>query len=67
MAYYTDLLSPNTYEAFSASDRTVSGFSLRQRNLAARLQPGDKLICYLTKVSRWVGVLTVESKAFELS
>lgn len=65
MAYYTNLFSPNTYETFSASDRAISGFSERQRNLAARLQPGDKLICYLTKVSRWVGVLAVESTAFE--
>lgn len=65
MAYYTNLFSPSTYEAFSASDRTISGFGVRQRNLAARLQPGDKLICYLTKVSRWVGVLTVESTVFE--
>jgi hypothetical protein len=65
MAYYTDLFSPNTYEAFSASDRTISGFSMRQRNLVQRLQPGDKLLCYLTKVSRWVGVLTVESALFE--
>lgn len=65
MAYYTDLFSPSTYEAFSASDRTISGFRVRQRNLAVRLRPGDKFICYLTKVSRWVGVLTVESTAFE--
>lgn len=65
MAYYTNLFSPDTYEAFSSSDRTVSGFAMRQRNLAQRLRPGDKLLCYLTKVSRWVGVLTVESAVFE--
>lgn len=65
MAYYTNLFSPHTYEAFSSSGRTVSGFAMRQRNLAQRLRLGDKLLCYLTKVSRWVGVLTVESAVFE--
>ena len=59
MAYYLDLFSPETYEAFARSDRTVSGFSPRQRGIAARLRPGDKLLCYMTKLSRWVGLLDV--------
>lgn len=59
MAYFTDLFSPETYEAFSASDRSVSGFRLRQHNIAKRIKPGDKLVCYMTKLSRWGGVLEV--------
>ena len=47
MAYYLDLFSPETYEAFSRSDRTVSGFRLRQQKTASRIQPGDKLLCYM--------------------
>jgi predicted RNA-binding protein len=65
MAYYLDLFSPDTLARFSASDRTISGFRVRQRNLASRVKPGDKLLCYLTKLSRWVGVLEVTSTAFE--
>ncbi len=34
---------------------------------AQRLEPGDKLICYLTKVSRWVGILRVIEGLFESS
>lgn len=49
MAYYLDLFSPETHERFSASDRSVSGFRVRQRNAAAKLRPGDKLVCYLTR------------------
>jgi hypothetical protein len=60
VAYYLDLFSPETYESFSRSDRTVSGFRIRQQKQAGRVQVGDKLICYMTKLSRWVGVLQVE-------
>lgn len=65
MAYYLDLFSPATYEAFSKSDRTISGFRPRQRAAAQRIKPGDRLVCYMTKLSRWIGILEVESGPFE--
>jgi EVE domain len=65
MAYYLDLFSPDTHARFSASDRSVSGVRFRQRNVASRVKPGDKMLCYLTRLSRWVGVLQVTSTAYE--
>jgi predicted RNA-binding protein len=65
MAYYLDLFSPATYEAFSRSDRTISGFRPRQRAAAQRIKAGDRLLCYMTKLSRWIGVLEVESGPFD--
>jgi predicted RNA-binding protein len=65
MAYYLDLFSPETYEAFSRSDQTISGFRPRQRNAAQRVNPGDKLLCYMTKLSRWFGLLEVATGPFE--
>ncbi len=64
MAYYISLFSPDTYDAFTHSDRSVSGFRERKKRTAEALQPGDKLICYVTKLSRWVGVLEVTSGHF---
>lgn len=64
MAYFVDLFSPETYEAFSSSKRDVSGFRIRQENAAARIKIGDKLICYMTKLSRWFGILEVTSKYY---
>ena len=64
MAYYLNLFSPETYEAFSKSNRDVSGFRLRQQNAASRIQIGDKFICYMTKLSRWIGVFEVQSECF---
>ena len=65
MNYYTDLFSPETYLAFTNSDRTISGFRKRQKSFVERLNVGDKLICYVTRISRWIGVLEVTSKWFE--
>jgi len=59
MAYFLDLFSPETYEAFLRSPMDVSGFRLRHQNAASKISPGDKLICYLTKLSRWVGILQI--------
>lgn len=64
MSYFLDLFSPETYEAFSRSDRTVSGFRRRQQSVAERIRPGDKLLCYMTKLSRWVGVMDVVDGPF---
>ncbi len=64
MAYYIDLFSPETYEVFTKSNRDISGFRVGQQNAASRIAVGDKLICYMTKLSRWVGVLEVMSECF---
>ncbi len=64
MAYYIDLFSPETYEAFSRSSRQVSGFRERHKATAQRIKAGDLLICYLTRLSRWVGVLEVVEGPF---
>ncbi len=40
----------------------VSGFREQRRKAAANIHPGDYLICYLTGVSRLIGVLEVKSE-----
>jgi len=65
LAYYVDLFSPETYETFTKSGQNISGFRVRQQNAASRIKVGDKLICYMTKLSRWVGILEITSKYFQ--
>jgi len=65
VTYYLDLFSPETYEAFTRSGQDISGFHTRQENAASRVQIGDKLICYMTKLSRWIGILEVSSEYFQ--
>ncbi|HEX4054410.1 MAG TPA: hypothetical protein VHX86_09100 [Tepidisphaeraceae bacterium] len=59
MTYWSDLFTPETYEAFGRSDRTISGFRESQRTMAEKVRVGDKLICYMVRVSRWVGVFEI--------
>jgi hypothetical protein len=59
MAYFIDLFSPETYERFARSPRDISGFRLRHKNMAERIKPGDVFVCYLTRLSRWFGLLEV--------
>lgn len=65
MAYFLDLFTPETWAAFRKQGGTVSGF--RERQLATardRIKPGDILLCYLVRLSRWCGALEVRSPAF---
>jgi predicted RNA-binding protein len=64
VAYYLDLFSPETYEAFTKSAQDISGFRKRQENAAKLIHPGDRLLCYVTKLSRWFGILVVDSDYF---
>lgn len=65
MNYFLDLFSPETYEAFAHSDQSISGFRLRQKNAAERIQLSDRLVCYMTKLMRWFGVLEVLEGPFQ--
>lgn len=65
MAYFLDLFSPETYAAFKRSQQDISGFRYRHRFAAERIKSGDKLVCYLTKLSRWFGILEVLEGPFQ--
>ena len=65
MKYHLDLFTPETWQAFTAAGATCTGFRMRQRRLAQeRVKPGDVFLCYMTRLSRWRGVLEVESEPF---
>ena len=64
MKYWTDLFTPETYEAFTNSDRTISGFRESQRSMAGTVNVGDRFICYMVTLSRWIGVLEVVEEPF---
>ena len=65
MTYFLNLFTPETWPIFLKNGASVSGFRIRQESLARnRVRLGDIFICYLTGVSRWCGVLQVESSVF---
>jgi len=66
MNYYIDLFSPETAQAFSKSDRSVSGFRISRKTYVENqnIGIGDKFICYCTRIQRFIGVLEIKSKPF---
>ena len=66
MTYFLEIFAPETWRAFREMGGTVTGFRERQRRLAfERVRPGDIFLCYMTRLSRWCGVLQVESEAYD--
>ena len=59
MAFFLNLFSPQTYTSFSATAKDITGFKDSHARAAGKLKPGDVFVCYLTKLSRWVGLLEV--------
>jgi len=66
MRYWLNLFTPYTWTRFKEKGANVSGFRSHQHKAAfERVKKGDLLLCYLVKLSRWCGVLEVESDAFK--
>ncbi len=57
--YWFDLYSGTTWEEFLTAGAEVTGFRERRRKTVQQIKPGDYLLCYLTGVSRWIGMLEV--------
>jgi hypothetical protein len=66
MNYFIDLFSPETATAFEQSKGDISGFRISQKTYVEnqKIGPGDKFICYVTRLQRFVGVLEIKSKSF---
>lgn len=66
MNYFIDLFSPETAKAFANSSQDISGFRISRKTYVQNqnIGPGDKFICYCTRIQRFIGVLEVESKPF---
>lgn len=62
--YWLDLFTWATWQEFLKAGANVSGFRERRWNTVRQMKPGDYLLCYLTGISRWIGVLEVVSEPF---
>ena len=53
-----------TWKEFNDHGVQVSGFREGRWGIVKRIKTGDLLLCYLTGVQRWVGVLRVTAPAY---
>ncbi len=57
--YWLDLFTGSTWDEFKKAGAKISGFRESRWNTVQKIKPGDYLLCYLTGVSRFIGVLEV--------
>ncbi len=57
--YWLDLFTGATWAEFHAAGSRVSGFRESRWVTVQKIKPGDYLLCYLTGVSRFIGILEV--------
>jgi hypothetical protein len=58
------LFTGKTWDEFLSAGGNISGFRETRRKTVEQIQEGDYLLCYLTGVSRWIGVLEVTGRPF---
>ena len=63
--YWLNLFSYKTWQEFLAAGGEVTGFRDARWPAVQRIKPGDRMLCYLTGVSRWIGLLEVTGPAFQ--
>jgi predicted RNA-binding protein len=63
--YWLDLFTGVTWAEFKAAGAKVSGFRESRWNLIQKINPGDYLLCYLTGISRFIGILEVTDTAYK--
>jgi len=63
-SYWLDLFTPETWNEFLRAGGVVSGFRESRWSTLQKVKVGDYFLCYVTGISRWVGLLEVVSEAF---
>lgn len=63
--YWLALFTPATWREFLENGARISGFREARWKTLQNVKKGDYLLCYLTGLSRWVGLLEVASEPFK--
>src|SRR5215213_12030862 len=62
--YWLDLFTGTTWHEFLEAGGKVTGFRKRRWKTVQQIKTGDYLLCYLTGVSRFIGVQEVISEPY---
>ena len=65
MTYWIVVGSPENFRIAIDRGFDLFGFKSTRRKATSEMQPGDKLIFYLTGMMRFGGIATVTSESFE--
>jgi hypothetical protein len=64
MAYWLNLFTLETWNEFKEHGGTTTGFRASRWSRAQKIKPDDRMLCYLVRAHRWVGVLRVTGKPY---
>lgn len=62
--YWLALFTGKAWDDFLTRGADVRGFRASRINTASKISPGDYFLCYVTGISRFIGVLEVKSKLY---
>lgn len=62
--YWLALFSDAGWRGFQAHGARVMGFREQRWRMVQRMRPGDYLLCYLTGISRFIGLLVVTAPPY---
>ena len=63
--YWLDLFTGASWDEFKAAGAEVSGYRESRWSTVQKIRVGDYLLCYLTGISRFIGILEVTGIAFK--
>lgn len=61
---YVGVFTVESWREFLGHGGNVMGFNQKKERIAGRLFPGDRILCYLSKVSAFVGWMEVTGSAY---
>lgn len=64
-SYWLDLFTGTSWQEFLEAGSAVSGFREGRWRMVQQIKLGDYLLCYMTGISRWIGVLEVVSAPYQ--
>ena len=65
MNYWLDLFTGTTWDEFRQAGGEISGFRDSRWTTVQKIKKGDLLLCYMTGISRFVGLLEVTGSPFQ--
>lgn len=64
-SYWLNLFSGKTWEEFVDAGSDVTGFRESRWTTVQKIEPGDYLLCYVTGISRFIGILEAVSEGYK--
>ena len=62
--WWLGLFTVDSWREFKSHGGLIMGFNEKKAKIASRLRPGDRIICYLSKVSAFIGILEVTGPSY---